>query len=94
MILASTQAEIALRSLHPQDRDRVLMSIRMLDQSPKREFIPQDAKKLKGHDDLYLMRVTPELRIIFRPRDGKDYEVVDIIAHSGLENMRRYIHQP
>jgi uncharacterized protein (UPF0147 family) len=46
MVTVSTQAQIALRSLHPQDRDQVAKWIELLDGLSQDEYVPMQAKRL------------------------------------------------
>lgn len=87
-VTISTQAQIAIRSLLPSDEERVKRLLAMLENFSKDDYIKQQAHKLKGSafDDLYIMRVTPELRIIFRYLQDK-VEILDILTHERLEKM-------
>jgi mRNA-degrading endonuclease YafQ of YafQ-DinJ toxin-antitoxin module len=88
MLTTTTQAEIAMRSLLPSDKERVKHLIAMLERFPQDDYVKQQAKKLKGAklDDLYIMRVTHDLRLIFRYTQGV-VEIVDIVTHSRLEKI-------
>lgn len=92
MTTVSTQAQIALHSLHPRDRERVQSYISLLDEFLKSKYVHQKVKRLNAYDDVYLMRVTPTLRIIFRSSDDSS-EVVDIVTHDRLERMHRHARQ-
>lgn len=91
MIDISTQAQIAIYSLQPQDQKRVEQRISQLEGFPADEHIRQQVNRLQGFDDLFLVRVTPKLRLIFR-HVGDHREVVDIVSHDRLEHMYRYAH--
>jgi mRNA-degrading endonuclease RelE of RelBE toxin-antitoxin system len=91
MVDISTQARIAIYSLQPQDQKRVNQLISQLEGFPALEHVLQQASRLQGFDDLYLVRVTPKLRLIFRYADNHR-EVVDVVSHDRLERMYRYAH--
>jgi hypothetical protein len=88
MVTLSTEAQIALRSLLPQDRERVTHLAEQLDGFPTNEYLAEQARPLKGEgmDDLYLLRVTRELRLLFSSSQGK-VEIVDIFPRARLEKM-------
>ena len=92
MVTVSTQAQIALRSLHPQDRDQIAKWIDLLDGLSQDEYVRLQAKPISSDKDLYLMRVTPNLRLIFKS-NGNDREIIDVVAHDRLERMHQYAHQ-
>jgi mRNA-degrading endonuclease RelE of RelBE toxin-antitoxin system len=91
MVTVSTQAQIALRSLHPQDRDQIAKWIELLDGLSQDEYVPMQAKPFTSDKDLYLMRVTPNLRLIFKS-DGQNREIVDVVTRDRLERMHQYAH--
>jgi mRNA-degrading endonuclease RelE of RelBE toxin-antitoxin system len=91
MVTVSTQAQIALRSLHPQDRDQIAKWIELLDGLSQDEYVRMQAKPFNSDKDLYLMRVTPNLRLIFKS-DGQDREIVDVVTRDRLERMHQYAH--
>jgi mRNA-degrading endonuclease RelE of RelBE toxin-antitoxin system len=91
MVTVSTQAQIALRSLHPQDRDQIAKWIELLDGLSQDEYVQMQVKPFSSEKDLYLMRVTPNLRLIFKS-EGQDREIVDVVARDRLERMHQYAH--
>jgi mRNA-degrading endonuclease RelE of RelBE toxin-antitoxin system len=88
MVTISTQAQIAIRSLLPSDQERVKHLIALLERFPQDEYVRQQAKKLKGNglDSLYIIRVTHDLRLLFRYLQGV-VEIIDIVTHARLEKM-------
>ncbi|PPT10942.1 hypothetical protein CKA32_002829 [Geitlerinema sp. FC II] len=88
MVTISTSAQIALRSLLPGDRERVQHLLSMLDNFTRDESLRQEAKQLKGEglNDLYIIRVDRDLRILFR-YSKDDVEILDIMTHSRLEKI-------
>jgi mRNA-degrading endonuclease RelE of RelBE toxin-antitoxin system len=91
MVTVSTQAQIALRSLNPQDRDQIAKWIELLDGLSQDEYVRMQVKPFSSEKDLYLMRVTLNLRLIFKS-DGQDREIVDVVAHDRFERMHQYAH--
>jgi hypothetical protein len=91
MVTLSTQAQIAIRSLLPLDRERIQHHISLLEQFPRDDYVRQKVRKLSGPDadDLYIMRATPTLRILFR-HQGDSVEVVDIMTHERLQRMHSF----
>lgn len=90
MITFSSQAEIALRSLLPSDRQRVDHFLPQLDGFSEQSSISHqvDCLKSEGLETLYMARVSPNFRIIFRQiREG--VEIVDIFKQERLENLRK-----
>ncbi len=88
MINTSTQAQIAIRSLLPSDKERVKHFVALLERFPDDEYVRQQTKKLKGNglDNLYIMRVTHNLRLIFRYSQDV-VEILDVVTHDRLERM-------
>jgi Txe/YoeB family toxin of Txe-Axe toxin-antitoxin module len=88
MVTISTQAQIAIRSLLPSDKERVKHLIALLEHFPQDEYIRQQARRLKGNglDNLYIMRVTHDLRLLFRYSQGV-VEILDIVTHARLEKI-------
>jgi mRNA-degrading endonuclease RelE of RelBE toxin-antitoxin system len=92
MIDISTQAQIAIYSLQPQDQKRVKARIEQLESFPANaQVIQANRVSGPGFDDLYLVRVTPKLRLVFR-YTGDRREIVDVINHDQLARMSRYVH--
>ncbi len=91
MITISTQAAIAIRSLLPQDRNRIEHQIKLLAHFPEDEFVQRHVQRLTPIKHTYLMRATPELRIIFKHENG-GIEVLDIVASERLEKMFLSVH--
>jgi mRNA-degrading endonuclease RelE of RelBE toxin-antitoxin system len=89
MVTISTQAQIAIYSLQPQDQRKVEERIRQLEHFPQDEYVRQQANRLTGYQDLYLVRVNPNLRLIFRYA-GQQSEVLDIVTHDRLASMQPY----
>jgi len=88
MLTISTQAQIAIRSLLPSDQERVKHLVAMLENLPREDYAKQQARKLKGNglDNLYIMRVTHDLRLLFRSTQSM-VEILDIVTHARLENI-------
>jgi mRNA-degrading endonuclease RelE of RelBE toxin-antitoxin system len=88
MVTISTQAQIAIRSLFPSDQERVKNLITLLERFPQDEYVKQQARGLEGSglDDLYIMRVTHDLRLLFRYSQSV-VEILDIVTHSRLEKI-------
>lgn len=86
MIPLSRKAEIALHALQPDDMKRVVESIEMLNMYPEEPFLSNRIKKVTALNDLYILRVTSDLRIIFQMIDSTK-EITDIVRHSRLEKM-------
>ena len=87
MVTISTQAKIAIYSLQPQDQRRVEQRISQLETFPA-DGNGQQANRLQGFDNLYLIRVSPNLRLIFRSVNN-EREVVDVVTHDRLEKFRQ-----
>lgn len=88
MVNISTQAQIAMRSLLPIDKERVEHLLARLKYFPSEDDIKQQSKKLTGNelDDLYIIRVTHDLRVIFRYSQDT-VEILDIVTHARLEKI-------
>ncbi|SMF96207.1 hypothetical protein SAMN02949497_3597 [Methylomagnum ishizawai] len=86
MVTISPQAAIAIRSLLPQDRNRIEYQTHLLARFPDDEYILRHVQRLTGEKSTYLLRATPELRILFRYEQGET-EVLDVVAHRRLEKM-------
>lgn len=88
MVTISTQAQIGIRSLLPSDQERVRHLVTLLERFPQDEYVRQQARKLKGTglDNFYIVRVTHNLRLLFRYSQGV-VEILDIVTHDRLEKM-------
>ncbi len=90
MMKVNPQAQIAIRSLLPIDKERVERHISLLERFPQDHYVRGKTKELKGaKDNLYIMRATANMRIIFRYAGG-ELEVVDIVTRDRLERMHDY----
>lgn len=90
-IALSTQAQIAVRSLLPIDKERIRNQMALLERFPTDPLVQERAHLLPGNesDGLHIMRASPNLRILFRYQDGQ-IEVVDIVTHERLERMHNH----
>ena len=87
MVEISPQAQIAIRSLLPVDRKRVERQLSFLERFPEDEHFSSKVRKLDGDQkDLYIMRASGTLRIIFR-YDADKAEVLDVITHERLKRI-------
>ena len=87
MVTISPQAEIATRSLLPSDKKRVEQQLALLDHFP--DGVSDNVKRLSGSDNLYIMRATGALRILFR-RTSQTIEVMDVFTRDRLEQMHEH----
>ncbi len=89
MITFSSQAEIALRSLLPSDRQRVGHFLPQLDGFFEHNSVNLNVKPLKseGLETLYMARISPSFRIIFR-ETSEGVEILDIFKKERLENLK------
>jgi len=93
MVKLSRKAEIAMHSMFAADRAKIQRGVRQLERLPGDLSVMEKAKKIHGAgDDLYLMRASPKLRIIFR-FDGEKAEVVDVVTRDRLKRMHQYLHE-
>lgn len=81
----SIRADIALESLSGTDRKKVIQKIDLLLNRglPK---LGRSLKKLKGYPDIYVLRVTPNLRIILQ-YDELEIDILDIVRSDRLHKM-------
>lgn len=89
MVTISTQAKIAIRSLLPQDRSRIERQIALLEHFLDDQNIRQQASPLGPIKDSYLMRATPQLRLLFKCENG-EIEILDVVSHERLEKMFKH----
>lgn len=85
MIEFTRKAEIAFKALLPEDREYVNDAVQSLER-PAVSHADQKIKKLGGDDNLFIMSVTPKLRIIFQVSDGVR-QIMDIFQPERLEKM-------
>lgn len=86
MIPLSRKAEIAYRTLDPEDMKQVQKSMDLLNRYPLKYLSTDKVKKLTDFDDLFIMKATSDLRIIFQMTDS-DKEITDIVRYKRLEKM-------
>lgn len=87
MVEISSQAQIAIRSLLPVDKKRIERQLSFLKHFPEDTSVTSKVRKLRSNkDDLYIMRASGSLRIIFR-YDGDKVEVLDVVTHERLKRM-------
>lgn len=91
MVTISTQASIAIHSLLPQDRHRIEHQIKLLARFPDDDYVQRHVQRLTSLRNTYLMRATPELRILFKHEAGAT-EVLDVIVHGRLWKMFQSVH--
>jgi hypothetical protein len=89
MITFSSQAEIALRSLLPSDRQRIDHFLPQLDGFSEQSSVNYRVKLLEseGLENLYMARVSPNFRIVFR-QISEGVEIVDIFKEERLKNLK------
>lgn len=90
MITFSSQAEIALRSLLPSDQQRIDHFLPQLDGFFEQNSVNHRVKLLEseGLENLYMARVSPNFRIIFR-QISEGVEIVDIFKQERFENLKK-----
>jgi hypothetical protein len=90
MITFSSQAEIALRSLLPSDRQRIDHFLPQLDGFSEQNSVNHHVKLLEseGLENLYMARVSPNFRIVFR-QISEGVEIVDIFKQERFENLKK-----
>jgi len=81
----SIRAEIALESLSDTDRKKVMQKIDLL-LNRGLSKLGRSLKKLKGYPDIYVLRVTPNLRIILQ-YDELEIDILDIVRSDRLHKM-------
>ncbi|MFB2938534.1 hypothetical protein ACE1B6_25070 [Aerosakkonemataceae cyanobacterium BLCC-F154] len=76
----------ALDALTEEERQSVLKTINSLEISPIQQLIKsQNIAKLKADEELYVIRVNPSLRIIFRMTSPDKIEILDIFMKERIE---------
>ena len=88
-ILIENRVEQAIRHLQQRDVKRVLQKIELLDQANSNEEIKKfNAKKLPIPDEnLFMLRVTSKLRLIFRYGDREELIIEDLISNELLQKL-------
>jgi len=81
----SVRAEIALESLSDTDRKKVIQKIDLL-LNRGLSKLGRSLKKLKGYPDTYVLRATPNLRIILQ-YDELEIDILDIVRSDRLHKM-------
>ena len=79
------RAQIAFDTLSDHDRTIVLRQISTY-LNPQMFRRNRLIRELTGLEDLYVLRATSSLRIIFR-REGLLTEIIDIVSHDRLQRM-------
>ena len=82
----SRRASVALYSLVSTDRSRVLRAIELLQRSPDDPSIKRMVKEFSDATDLYVMRVTGTLRLVFT-YSGTSLSILDIVRSNRLKKM-------
>ena len=91
MVTISTQAAIAIRSLLPQDKNRIEHQIKLLARFPDDDFVQRHVERLAPIKSAYLLRATPGLMLLFKHENGTT-EVLDVVSHERLEKMFQSVH--
>ena len=91
MVNISTQAQIAISSLLPLDRERVQQYISLLERFPSDNDVRQKSRRLKKADidNLYMMRLPAKMRILFQYIGGA-VDVIDVLTYDRLKQMYGY----
>jgi len=79
------RATVALDALSLEDRDRVLKAINHLSILGIDSAFGKTVKKFKIDEPLYLLKVNPSFRVIFRLIDQDEIEILDIVMKERLE---------
>lgn len=86
MVNLSRRAQIALNALQPEDREQVCDSLEALAQNPAMATSDHSIHKLSGVNNLFVMKVNPEIRVIFEVNDSNK-EITDIVMHDRLRKF-------
>ena len=84
-IIFHKRATVALDALSLEDRKSLLKAINHLAIFGIDSVIGKDVKKIKVDESLYLLKVNPGFRIIFRLTDRDEIEILDIVMKERLE---------
>jgi hypothetical protein len=81
------RAFTALNELSEEDRAKVLDCLTQLAGQPRDRWPSQQAKRLNGDPDLYLIRIDDSLRAIVRMSNDLTLNVLDLVRHETLESF-------
>lgn len=79
-------ADIAIKTLTQEDRKCVLQAMRHLEEFPQARSVKHPIQKIDGGIDLYSMRISDRLRLLFRYEQGK-VVVQDVLGRDRLHGM-------
>ena len=83
-VLIDRKADIALKTLPQSDRSRAIRFIRLLEDRPWKDFfLTPRVKKIAGQENLYIVRITKDLRLILQVQDDAA-KVLDIVRHDRI----------
>jgi hypothetical protein len=79
------RAAAALNQLAADEQAEVLATLESLSDTPAAQWPAALAKRLRGDQPLYLVRVNDSLRVIVRAVPGQQPEVMDIVRQETLD---------
>lgn len=85
-IVLSRRALIAFNTLAPTSRKKVKNAIKLLQGFPDDSYAERSVKELAGSPDLFVLRATNTLRIIFS-YSGSTKTILDIVRSDRLRKM-------
>ncbi len=86
MITLNRSADIAFRTLLPQEQKPVMQSISLLENFPKNSMGDRIIKLGEGDEKVYAMKITPQFDIIFQVLADNNKEILEIFPSERIKN--------
>jgi len=81
-------AKAALEAMPEKDRRAVLAAAESLQRIPPDSWASRNVQQLAADDQLFLLRVGPDLRVFFTTPESGQVVLVDIVHHKTLEMVQ------
>jgi hypothetical protein len=94
MVTLSRSADIAFKTLLPEEQGPVGLSIKQLENFPQDSNLRDKIFKLgEGEGELYAMKATPQFDLIFQVLD-EDKEILEIVPYKRIKFMFGNVEHP
>jgi len=78
------RAEMALDAFPAAERKKVERALDLLRDPTAVEFVAANVRKSRSGDSTFIMRASPEIRILFGKTDDGDIQILDVVRRDKL----------
>ena len=79
------RARLVMMALTPEDKDLVLHAVKSLGESSPHQWPEGKVSKLDTPEDVYVLRVNPKIRVLFRLTEDRAVKMLDVVFRDTLK---------